>query len=280
VLRPSEQTLPLVVASPHSGRDYPEPFVAASRLDPHTLRRSEDCYVDELFAGSVTAGAPMIRALFPRAYVDANREPFELDPRMFEDALPNYVTTRSPRITAGLGTVARIVASGCEIYGDKLRFPEVLRRITTHHHPYHQTLHRLVAATRARFGECALIDAHSMPSAGAGGDWEVGTGRVDFVLGDCHGLSCERGLTDVVEATLRDLGYTVARNEPYPGGYTTRHYGRPRDRVHAIQIEVNRSLYMDEGTLERTPYFRILAAHLGEVVTRVGDAVRTGVFTR
>lgn len=273
VLRPAEQKSAVVVASPHSGRDYPDSFVASSRLDPIALRKSEDCYVDELFRTAPEIGVPLLRAHFPRAYIDVNREPFELDPKMFRDALPPYVTTRSPRITAGLGTIARIVASGHEIYARKLSFADALARVTDHYKPYHATLASLVEQTRDRFGRCVLLDAHSMPSiAGAAGDWEMGSGRVDFVLGDCHGLSCDPQIVDMVEEELIALGYSVARNEPYPGGFTTRHYGRPAENVHALQIEINRSLYMNEATYEPQAYFSVLADHMRDLVRAVGTA--------
>jgi len=267
---PDQQRIALVVAAPHSGNLYPPDFVAASRLDPVSLRRSEDCFVDELLSGAPGAGAPLIRALFPRAYVDVNREPFELDPRMFEDSLPAYVTTRSPRVSAGLGTIARIVANGQEIYTGKLRFAEALNRINGCYRPYHRALDALVRRTRERFGICVLLDAHSMPSAGTGIDWEGGRSRIDIVLGDCHGTSCAPELTAELESLFVAFGYTVARNEPYPGGFTTRHHGRPSDGVHALQIEVNRSLYMNEATLERNEHFPVLARQMTAIVEAAG----------
>lgn len=270
VLAPRVQTLPLVVASPHSGSIYPADFLASSRLDAMALRRSEDCFVDEIYARVPDLGAPLIRALFPRAFLDVNREPFELDPRMFEDALPGWVVSRSPRITAGLGTIARVVATGCEIYRGKLRFEEALRRVGRLYRPYHEALADLVRQTRARFGYCILLDAHSMPSmVGRAGD-DLGGSGVDFVIGDCHGASCAPELPDLVDEVLSGLGYGVVRNDPYPGGFTTRHYGRPATGVHAIQIEVNRALYMDEQTYARRPGFVRLAQDLTALVEAVG----------
>lgn len=251
VLAPQRQGLPLVVASPHSGTDYPAEFVAASRLDPVALRRSEDSYVDEIFAAAPALGAPLLRALFPRAYVDPNREPYELDPAMFADALPGYANTRSPRVAAGLGTIARVVATGREIYRDKLRLAEALERIHALYQPYHGQLRRLVGDTRQAFGCCVLVDAHSMPSVGGPMDADAGRARVDVILGDVHGASCAAIVTDTAERSLRDLGYAVTRNNPYSGGFTTQNYGRPRRGVHALQIEVNRALYMDEETMAR-----------------------------
>ncbi len=166
VLAPAHQTVPLVFASPHSGADYPPEFLAASRLDGLAIRRSEDSIVDELFAAAPTHGAPLLRALFPRAFIDPNREPFELDPTMFEDALPDYANTQSSRVAAGLGTVARVVSSGKEIYLHKLRFADAARRIDAHYRPYHRALRELLDATRQSFGCYVLIDCHSMPSVG------------------------------------------------------------------------------------------------------------------
>ena len=270
VLAPAEQSLPVVVASPHSGSIYPRAFVATSRLDPMTLRRSEDCFVDEIYGRVPDLGAPLIRALFPRAFLDVNREPFELDPRMFEDALPGWVVSRSPRVSAGLGTIARVVASGCEIYRSKLRFEEALQRVGRLYRPYHEALADLVRETRRRFGYCILIDAHSMPSMGGRAGDELGDSGVDFVIGDCHGASCAPELPDLVEGLLSGMGYSVVRNDPYPGGFTTRHYGRPAIGVHAVQIEVNRALYMDEQSYVRRPELTRLAMDLTRLVGAVG----------
>ncbi|WP_207485973.1 N-formylglutamate amidohydrolase [Arenibaculum pallidiluteum] len=270
ILRPAEHSLPLVLASPHSGTDYPPEFVAAARLDGRALRKSEDSFVDEIFADAAARGAPMIRARFPRAFLDANREAFELDPDMFHDMLPAYVNTRSPRVAAGLGTIARVVATGEEIYRGKLRFAEALARVNRLYHPYHAALRALLDDTRERFGRCLLVDCHSMPSSGAPALGDGRAGRVDFVLGDCYGSSCAPEVTEAAERHLTGLGYRVSRNAPYAGGFTTRHYGRPRTGSHALQIEINRALYMDEARLARKPYLTILASHMAELVERLG----------
>ena len=266
ILDRGQRRLPLVLASPHSGRDYPADFVAAARLEGSALRKSEDCFVDEIYADAIDLGVPMIRALFPRAFLDLNREAFELDPDMFSEPLPDYVNTRSPRVQAGLGTIARVVASGEDIYRRKLRFDEALDRVNRHYRPYHATLQRLIEETRAAFGWCVLVDCHSMPSTGAEGT----VAMADIVLGDCYGSACAPDVVDVVEETARGLGYGVVRNSPYAGGYTTRHYGRPRVGVHAIQIEINRALYMDERRLVRRPYLATLRQHVTEIVAAVG----------
>ena len=266
LLAPDEQTKPLVLASPHSGNRYPDEFLAASRLDPRALRKSEDCFVDEIFAGAPALGMPLIRALFPRAFLDVNREAYELDPEMFADSLPPYVNTRSPRVAAGLGTIARVVANGEDIYRGKLRFAEAVRRVEQYYTPYHSTLRRLVEGTRARFGHAVLIDCHSMPSPGLG---DRDNRRNDIVLGDCFGNSCAPSVIETAERFLRGLGYTVSRNAPYAGGYTTRHYGRPLQGIHALQIEISRDLYMDEATLSRLPFLNVLTRHMHEMVDNI-----------
>lgn len=271
VLEPRPRRLALVVASPHSGAHYPPEFVAASRLDALALRRSEDSFIDEVFGAAPAVGAPLLRALFPRAYVDPNREPYELDPAMFADALPGYANTRSPRVAAGLGTIARVVATGREIYRDKLRIADALGRIHAFYQPYHGALRRLVAETRESFGCCVLVDAHSMPSVGGPMDADAGRARVDVILGDVHGASCAPVVTDTAERTLRALGYAVTRNNPYSGGFTTQNYGRPRRGIHALQIELNRALYMDEETIARKEEaIRRLSRDMGAVVAALG----------
>ncbi len=277
LLAPERQTLPLVLASPHSGRAYPPDFVASSALDPVTLRRSEDSFVEVLFAAAPRLGAPLLHALFPRAYCDPNREPFELDPGMFEDPLPPFANTRSPRVAAGLGTIARVVASGAEIYGRKLRYADVQARIETCYRPYHAALRRLVDETVRQFGFCILVDCHSMPSSGAAaGDGLAGAhgpatqAQAGFVLGDCFGTACAPAITAAAERCLARRRYRVVRNDPYAGGFTTRHYGRPQDRTHALQIEVNRGLYMDEAALAPTAQLPALAGHLAELIAALG----------
>ncbi len=254
VMAPGVQTAPMVFASPHSGRDYPPEFIAASKLDMLKLRRSEDAFMDEIFAAAPDWGAPLLCARFPRAYVDANREAFELDPDMFADPLPDYVNTTSPRISAGLGTIARIVTDGEAIYAEPLCFEEARRRIETLHRPYHKALKGLIEATERRFGGCLVIDCHSMPSGvSSGGGPQAGkNGKgADVVLGDCFGTACAPVVTDTAQRAFEAMGFTVVRNKPYAGGFTTRHYGRPEQGVHALQIEINRALYMDEERVRR-----------------------------
>ncbi|MGH6932884.1 MAG: N-formylglutamate amidohydrolase [Dongiaceae bacterium] len=274
LVTPTEQTSPAVFASPHSGVDYPDEFIAQSRLRFPSLRRSEDSFVDRLFAAAPDHGAPLIRALFPRAFVDPNREPFELDPTMFEDELPSYANTGSPRVAAGLGTIAKVVASGEEIYNSPLRFAEAKRRIDRFYRPYHEALGRMVTATRDRFGACLLIDCHSMPSIGGPMERDAGRRRADFVLGDCHASSCATAVVDLAEQTLRDLGFAVARNAPYSGGFVTQHYGRPIEGLHAMQIEINRGLYMDEATITTRSDFDFIAGKIAVLIRNLCEASR------
>ena len=260
------QAVPMVLASPHSGADYPAEFLAASRLDPQTLRRSEDSFVDEIFDPGAEVAVPLLKARFPRAFLDPNREPFELDPAMFEDALPGYVNSRSPRVRVGLGTIARVVATGEEIYARKLRFTEAAERIERLYRPYHRALKQLVQATHERFGCYVLLDCHSMPSAIAQCDRGGLRGRSDIVLGDCHGTACHPVVTDTAHQLLRAKGYVVTRNAPYAGGFTTAHYGKPQLGGHGLQIELSRGLYMDERSYERKPYIVRLAADMRDLV--------------
>ncbi|HET7882393.1 MAG TPA: N-formylglutamate amidohydrolase [Acetobacteraceae bacterium] len=270
LLRPAHQTMPVVFASPHSGRLYPYELLAASRLDSLNLRRSEDSFVDELFAAAPDHGAPLLAATFPRAWCDVNREPWELDPTMFADRLPSWVNTTSARVGAGLGTIARVVASGEAIYRDKLSFADAERRIGTCWQPFHAALANLIDETRAVFGLCLLVDCHSMPSHGHTG--RPGAKQAEFILGDAHGTACAPRLTRLVEALLSGQGYSVRRNDPYAGGYITRHYGRPREGVHALQIEIARELYMDECRIEQLPHF----ASVQQSMTRlIGDLARS-----
>jgi N-formylglutamate amidohydrolase len=270
---PAAPRLPVVVASPHSGSHYPADFLAASRLDPLALRRSEDSFVDELFAAAPGLGVPLLSARFPRAYLDVNREAWELDPTMFADPLPRFVNAGSPRVRMGLGTIARVVAVDAEIYTGKLRFAEAQRRIETLYHPYHRMLCRLIAETEAMFGGCLLVDCHSMPSAALPGGRET----ADIVLGDCHGTACTRAILEAARGFFARRGFTVMINAPYAGGFTTGHYGQPRRHRHALQIEINRALYMDEHSFQRKPGFARIAEELAALLRCLGAAVEASL---
>ena len=269
VLRPARAAIPLVFSSPHSGRDYPDAFLAESRLSPKALRRSEDAYIDDLFRSVVDLGAPLIRARFPRAYLDVNREPYELDPQMFEGRLPPFANTRSLRVSGGLGTIPRIVGEAQDIYRRKLPAEEAVRRIERLYKPFHGALRAMIEETQARFGFAVLIDCHSMPSTGLPANEPL---KADIVLGDRYGTSCAPLLTEFLETALRGMGYAVVRNKPYAGGYITEHYGQPAQDRHAIQIEINRALYMNEKTLEPHDGFLRLAADLAGAMEALGRA--------
>jgi N-formylglutamate amidohydrolase len=262
--------VPLIFNSPHSGRVYPSAFLAASRLDSLTLRRSEDAYVEELFASVAEIGAPLLHAHFPRAYLDVNREPYELDPALFRDGLPHYANTQSVRVVGGLGTIARIVSESDEIYREPMLVGAALERINRLYAPYHETLRALLNEAQREFGLAVLIDCHSMPSHPIA---EQGGGRPDFVLGDRFGTSCSPELTRLAASQLKALGYVVALNKPYAGGYITEHYGRPQKGQHALQIEINRALYMDETNFEKSEGFERLRSDLATMVQALASGV-------
>ncbi len=265
VLRPARQTAPFVFASPHSGRLYPESFVEASRLSALTLRRSEDAFVDELFASALAFGAPLVLARFPRAFLDANRAASDLDAAMFEAPLPFAVDRTSPRVQAGLGLIPRLVREGAEIYREKLSVEDAASRIARLYRPYHAALDALVRETHRRFGRAIVVDCHSMPSAAA---------PPDIVLGDRLGLSAAPPVMLAAEQAFGRAGFSVARNTPYAGGYTTQLHGHPAANVHALQVEVNRGLYLVEEKVERGSRFsdirRRIASALAEFVDRAG----------
>ena len=262
---------PLVFASPHSGDLYPPEMMAAARLDAEDLRGSEDAFVDVLIAGAPALGATVIRARLARAYIDLNRDAWELDPSMFEDELPDFAQGRTARVAAGLGAIARLAGEGRPIYARKLTFGEAKTRIDTAHRPYHDALERLLAQARNAHGLAILVDWHSMPAAAARGHRARGGGPCDIVLGDRFGAACGPKLTALMEKTLESLGYRVARNAPYAGGYTTEHYGRPTRRTHAIQVEINRGLYMNEATREPTEGLARLKADIEAVTARLSQ---------
>jgi len=260
IVEPSRLSTPLVINSPHSGRIYPPRFLERSRLDGLALRRSEDAFVDELFAPCVALGAPLMAANFPRAYLDVNREPYELDPLMFDGRLPPFVNTRSLRVAGGLGTIPRVVGEAQEIYGDSIPVAEAMERIAKLYAPYHSALRGLIERAAGRFGLAVLLDCHSMPSNVAD------NAAPDFVIGDRYGASAGLWIVEALEQALRRLGYSVRRNKPYAGGFITEHYGVPASRRHAVQIEINRALYMEERTVAKASRWTQVAAHLQAVV--------------
>ncbi len=254
---PVDASGPFIFASPHSGRLYPQSFLGASCLDGLALRRSEDAFVDELFASAPLEGATFLKAHFPRAYVDVNRAESEIDPMMFDGPLPLSPGARSARVSAGLGVIPRVVRDGIEIYRRRLPAREAAFRVEKFYRPYHAALARLLEQTQSRFGSAVLIDCHSMPPPARG---------IDVVLGDCHGEAAAPELTAHVQKALTALGFSIGRNTPYAGGHTTCLYGRPRLGVHVIQIEVNRGLYLDERRMEKTQGYAECKARIARFV--------------
>jgi len=261
VFQPDVQTAPVVLNSPHSGRDYPFEFLRASRLGNLSIRKSEDFLVDQLIKGGITNGLPMIAANFPRAYLDVNREPYELDPTMFVDRLPTHVNTNSIRVASGLGTIAKIVAEGENIYNRLLTVEEGIERIEMLYKPYHATLREKLAKTHVKFGCSLLVDCHSMPSKQHIG---LAKNQTDIVLGDRFGSSCHPAITTAAKNILMEMGYSVDVNRPYAGGFITEHYGRPENGLHALQVEINRAIYMDETKILSKQNFTTIAADLTE----------------
>jgi N-formylglutamate amidohydrolase len=246
ILHPEEGANRFILNSPHSGDQFPDRFLARAQLSRETLRRASDLYVDRLIQPLAELGATVMHAHLPRSYVDLNREPFELDPRLISGPLPMEANTRTLRVAGGLGTVPRVIGDQIEIYAGKLSLDEIMARIEGGYLPYHRRLHQLLSLQRATFGEVVLIDMHSMPSTSAARR----AGRLaDIVLGDRFGSSCHPALSDAVEQVLRAAGFDIERNQPYAGGYITEYYGRPTVGWHALQLEINRSIYMNETTL-------------------------------
>jgi N-formylglutamate amidohydrolase len=252
--------------SPHSGRNYPDFFVQSSRLDRLGLRRSEDMEVDCLLEDAVSVGASLFTVDFPRAYCDVNREPYELDPKMFSTRLPAYANTRSLRVASGLGTIPRTVGDNQEIYPGPIPFEEAFNRIETLYKPYHRALARALTTAHRRHGFALLVDCHSMPSAAVARSESF---QCDMVIGDRYGTSTDPAIPDRIEFILRGMGYSVARNRPYAGGFITEHYGSPRSGLHAIQIEINRGLYMDERKIERSRDFDRLKRNLTHLAEEI-----------
>jgi N-formylglutamate amidohydrolase len=257
IVEPAAWRAPIIFNSPHSGSVYPHEFLNASRIDLPALRRSEDSFMDELIGDLSDRGFPTVRVNFPRSYVDVNREPYELDPRMFNGRLPSFANTRSMRVAGGLGTIPRVVGDGQEIYRERLSVDDALGRIESLYKPYHRALRRLINKAHQAFGTVVVVDCHSMPSIGVSRDEPR---RPDVVIGDRYGTSCAALLPDMVEETMRALGYSVGRNKPYAGGFITEHYGNPASGLHTIQLELNRAIYMDERRRERGPRFAQVAA--------------------
>jgi N-formylglutamate amidohydrolase len=244
---PDLRTTSVVFASPHSGRDYPWSFLRRSMLDERAVRSSEDAFVDQLFGAAPRLGAPLLAALAPRAYVDLNRGADEMDPAVVE-GVRNI--SHNPRVSSGLGVVPRVVANGRAIYRGKISLAEARGRIAEVWRPYHATLQSLLDESMAEFGSAILVDCHSMPHEAIDSICATGAKKPEVVLGDRFGAACGSEIMDRVEAAFASAGLRVARNAPFAGAYITQHYGRPSRGQHVVQVEIDRSLYMDEAAIE------------------------------
>ncbi|MBY8977863.1 N-formylglutamate amidohydrolase [Rhodobacteraceae bacterium NNCM2] len=261
----------LVFSSPHSGRNYPESLVERSPLGLLKLRASEDALVDQLFAAAPDHGAPLLSGLMPRAYLDLNRAPDELDPALIEGA---KVSGINQRVLAGLGVVPRVVAEATPIYNGKISMAEARARINTCHLPFHDMLNRLLLRARDHFGSALLIDCHSMPSEALRAAPKVNGVMPDIVLGDRFGAAAGRNHIAEVQAAFQRAGFTVARNAPFAGGYITQRYGKPAQGFHAIQVEIDRGLYLDQARIEAGPAFDEVRELLTRVIAELIDLSR------
>lgn len=268
VVLPVKDRSCVVFASPHSGRDYPWTFLRSTMLDEHVIRSSEDAFVDQMFDCAPEYGAAFIKAGAPRAFVDLNRSAGELDPALIEGVRRRG---HNPRIASGLGVIPRVVANGRAIYRGKLTLAEAQRRIETYWHPYHQKLQSLLDAAHQRHGQAVLIDCHSMPHEAMDSVARSGVKRPDIVLGDRFGTAAAGEVVDRVEAALCAAGFVVTRNTPFAGAYITQAYGRPAQAQHAVQMEIDRSLYMNEKLIRPNGDFETVQRALREVVAKVAQ---------
>lgn len=268
---PARRSTSVVFASPHSGRDYPGSFLAASVLDERLIRSSEDAFVDDLLAGAPALGAPLLSATMPRAYLDLNRAADELDPAVVDGAR-SYA--HNPRVQSGLGVIPRVVAGGRTIYGGKITLAEARARIRGFWHPYHDCLARLLDESRALFGQAILIDVHSMPHEAMDAIAHRAGRRPEIVLGDRYGAAASGNVIDAVEAAFHAQGFRVARNTPFAGAYIAQTYGRPGIGQHAVQVEIDRALYLDEPAIRPAPGFDAFRARLAHVLAAVADIGR------
>jgi len=266
VQQPAARTSSAIFASPHSGRDYGVAFRRRSVLDASMIRSSEDAFVDLLFADAPDHGAPLITARAPRAFVDLNRGAEELDPALIR-GLPRG--THNPRVSSGLGVIPRVVAGGREIYTGKISHAEALTRLNDHWFPYHARLQALIDESHALFGEALLIDCHSMPHEAIDSLCRGQREKPEIVLGDRFGAAAGGEIVERIEAAFRDAGFRVARNTPFAGAYTAQHYGRPSRRQHAVQVEIDRALYMDEANVRPNRNFDAVRARLAGVIAAI-----------
>jgi N-formylglutamate deformylase len=268
IVLPEKRQTSVVFASPHSGRDYPDSFLSRTLLDSHSIRTSEDAFVDRLFDCATQFGAPLLKAGAPRAFVDLNRSADELDPALIQGV---HGGAHNPRIASGLGVIPRVVANGRIIYSGKISLEEAKARLRGYYQPYHDTLQRLLNESHAQFGEAILIDCHSMPHEAVDGVVRAGRPRPEVVLGDRFGAAADQDIVDRIEAAFLDAGLKVARNSPFAGAYTTSHYGRPSRKQHTVQIEIDRSLYMNEQMIRPNNNFDAFRNLLRGVVAQIAE---------
>ena len=271
---PERRNSSVVFASPHSGRDYPKEFLQRTVLDERAIRSSEDAFVDLLFESAPAFGAPLLAARAPRAYVDLNRAADELDPALIEGVRR---AAHNPRVSSGLGVVPRVVANGRAIYRGKLRLGEVNERLAGHWHPYHDKLSALIGESVDQFGEAILIDCHSMPHEALESIVHPAGQRPEIVLGDRFGAAAGSEVVDRVEAAIAAAGFKVIRNAPFAGAYSAQRYGRPSMGQHVVQIEIDRSLYMNEATIRPNANFRAFREVLAGVIAEIAGIGRAGL---
>ena len=269
--QPMRRDTSVIFSSPHSGRDYPREFLAASVLDERAIRSSEDAFVDLLFDSAPAWGAPLLAARAPRAFLDLNRAADELDPAVIDGV---GRSAHNPRISSGLGVIPRVVANGRPIYRGKLTLAEAEARVVRWWHPWHARLRGLIDESTELFGEAVLIDCHSMPHEAIEAHARPGHLRPEVVLGDRFGAAAGREVMDRVEAAFRAVGLRVARNAPFAGAHIAQAYGRPARRQHVIQVEIDRSLYMDEARVQPRADFEAFRALIGEVVADITEIGR------
>lgn len=269
--RPNELTSAVVFASPHSGNDYPDWFLRRTILTARGIRSSEDAFVDRLFDVAPEFGAPFLKAGAPRAFVDYNRSSEELDPALIAGV---KWSGNNPRVASGLGVIPRVVSNARPIYRGKLRVDEAESRLNNYWHPYHKALQALLDESRGHFGRAILIDCHSMPREALENARSKSGSRPEIVLGDRFGASADSDIVDEIEAAFQNAGFVVSRNAPFAGAYVTQHYGRPSRRQHAIQIEIDRSLYMDEANIVPNAAFSEFRLRLKTVIGQIADIGR------
>lgn len=271
LVRPESLTSGVVFASPHSGREYTWGFMRRSALSELTIRSSEDAFVDQLIDGAHLLGAPLLTATVPRAFVDLNRSMDELDPALIDGVKR---VGNNPRVASGLGVIPRVVANGRPIYRGKIALVEAQKRITDYWHPYHAQLQSLLDEAHESFGQAILVDFHSMPHEALDGVVPSSMSRPDIVLGDRFGASANGAIVDLIESAFISAGFKVARNSPFAGAYITQTYGRPSRGQHAIQVEIDRSLYMSERTLTPSQSFQTIRTALLGVIADIADIGR------